>query len=491
MNIAPGLNGLLAQRQMASQSQAGELGQIQGLLGIQNAMFDQQLNPLKMEQLKVQLADAKRKSELVNGLLSGQGSGGSTPVQMGPNGTPIEGGISVPGQAPRASGLLGAVNDPQTVMALKLAGVGDFTEMYKFFNTPQKREGGSFYVNPITGAREFTPKVGEGMNFNDGAISPAPGYIDALGKIEGAKEGARAGLDIVKIPDGNGGEISLPRSIAVQLLTQNAPKQPQMQPQPAPAPSMAPTQFSPQGQQVNPNDPLLASGLNPQQVSSMRSMDAAGLPFSTTVPGLQPRVSQPAPASPAPASGPIPTSRIVGGFGQAPNPIDVKVDEKRALNAVEKAGDLPQAQLRIETQVGDIQRLTKLANEIMSNGALNRSVGFGTYFPSVRGGEAANVEALVSSLKAQVSGMKLQAMRDASKTGGAVGNVTEKEWPRLESMIIALDQEKMSGPKFREKLGELVLALRDAESNIKKAFTAEYGSVGGAAPAGNGWAVIK
>lgn len=272
MNIAPGLNGLLAQRQFAQQEQNAGLGQIQGLLGIQNAMFDQQLNPLKMEQLKVQLADAKRKSELVNGLLSGQGSGGSTPVQIGPNGTPIEGGISVPGQAPRASGLLGAVNDPQTVMALKLAGVGDFTEMYKFFNTPQKREGGSFYVNPITGVREFIPKVGEGMTVDgSGAISDAPNYVNTLGRIEGAKERAKAGMILEDVPNPYGtGTVSMPRDVAVDRAR------------------------AAYGQQ-NPADPLVAQGFTPQQAGTLRMMDAPGAPpMSMTIPNQgQPNTNQP------------------------------------------------------------------------------------------------------------------------------------------------------------------------------------------------------
>ncbi len=466
MNIAPGLNGLLAQRQFAQQEQNAGLGQIQGLLGVQNAMFEQQLNPLKMEQLKVQLADAKRKSELVNGLLAGGNAGAPAPVQM-VNGKPMEGGMSVPGQAPRQGGLLGAVNDPQTVMALKLAGIGDLTEMYKYFNTPQERKGGSFYVNPITGAREFIQKVGEGMNFGEGgAISDAPGYVDTVRRIDSAKEGAKADFDIVQVPDGRGGMISMPRSLAIQRM--NGANAQQSAPQAAPTHSMAP-------------DPL--AGRSPAEIAAIRQVQQAsanGQPMSVNVPAVN-----------TPASGPIPTSRIVGGFGQAPNPVDVKVEEKRALGAVEKAGELPQAQLRVETQVGDIRRLMSLAQEITKSPSLDRAVGIATYAPSIRGGGAAGTEALIASLKSQVSGMKLQAMRDASKTGGAVGNVTEKEWPRLESMIVALDQEKMSPALFREKLGELVLALRDAESNITKAFKSEYGSVGGSAPSAGGWAVVK
>ena len=312
MNIAPGLNGLLAQRQFAQQEQQGQLGQIQGLLGIQNAMQDQQLNPLKLEQLKLQLDNQRRNALMVNGLLGEQGGGAG--------GTPMEGGISLPGssgQIPQSSGGVSQGGIPRNVQAMILSGDaglgklgGIMAENYK--PTDKMREAIALGFQPGTPA--FNSFVGRTATQGgiwdtnpNGGVSLAGGYATGMGAVKDAEEAARARLDIVKIPDGKGGEISLPRDIAIQMLQgnrQNAPQQ-------APAPSMAPTPFAPQGQQVNPNDPLLASGLNPQQVSSMRSMDAAGLPFNTTVPGLQPRVSQPAPAIPAP----IPTSNVVGNMG--------------------------------------------------------------------------------------------------------------------------------------------------------------------------------
>lgn len=58
MNIAPGLNGLLAQRQFAQQEQNAGLGQIQGLLGIQQAqmqhgLLNQQMQDKQRQQSQV------------------------------------------------------------------------------------------------------------------------------------------------------------------------------------------------------------------------------------------------------------------------------------------------------------------------------------------------------------------------------------------------------------------------------------------------------
>ena len=53
--------------------------------------------------------------------------------------------------------------------------------------------------------------------------------------------------------------------------------------------------------------------------------------------------------------------------------------------------------------------------------------------------DSAEVMRHTSVLKAQASAGNLQAMRDASKTGGALGNVTEKELKLLEDMSGALN----------------------------------------------------
>lgn len=54
--LPPGLRGLLAQRQMAQQEQQGQLGQIQGLLGIQQAQMQQGLLSQQMAEKQQQRA---------------------------------------------------------------------------------------------------------------------------------------------------------------------------------------------------------------------------------------------------------------------------------------------------------------------------------------------------------------------------------------------------------------------------------------------------
>lgn len=67
---------------------------------------------------------------------------------------------------------------------------------------------------------------------------------------------------------------------------------------------------------------------------------------------------------------------------------------------------------------------------------------FGSILSNVAGTEAADVKALTTTIRANIGFDRLQAMRDASPTGGALGNVTVQELERLESVLGSLSQSQ-------------------------------------------------
>lgn len=159
----------------------------------------------------------------------------------------------------------------------------------------------------------------------------------------------------------------------------------------------------------------------------------------------------------------------------APQPNDGLTPQAKAKLAAERAEKMPQARRSVELQFQDLDRIEAIANEIKKHPGLGRATGWAGALPSLPGGGAAQSEALIDSLRAQISGMKLQAMRNASPTGGAVGNVTEKEWPRLENMIVALDPIKMDKEVFKTKLGEVVTEIAKVKKTLGDTFATEYG----------------
>jgi len=81
----------------------------------------------------------------------------------------------------------------------------------------------------------------------------------------------------------------------------------------------------------------------------------------------------------------------------------------------------------------------------------------------------------------------LQSMRAASKTGGAVGNVSDKEGSRLEQTLAALARAQSTGD-FKNQVDIALSRLTIAEKNIKEAYDSTYeyrAKPAGGAPAGN------
>lgn len=102
-------------------------------------------------------------------------------------------------------------------------------------------------------------------------------------------------------------------------------------------------------------------------------------------------------------------------------------------------------------------------------GATTTGIG-GLLLRNLPATEAKNVDELLVTLKANLSFDKLQKMREASKTGGALGQVSDIENKKLENAVAALNQTAKE--KFtREQLDKVekslanVRLLMDADAN--------------------------
>lgn len=82
------------------------------------------------------------------------------------------------------------------------------------------------------------------------------------------------------------------------------------------------------------------------------------------------------------------------------------------------------------------------------------TVGPGSLLSYVPGTAAANLKAKVTSLEAAISFGELAEMRDASKTGGALGNVANKELELLGASLGALDRAQ-SPSQFADSLNKI------------------------------------
>lgn len=166
-----------------------------------------------------------------------------------------------------------------------------------------------------------------------------------------------------------------------------------------------------------------------------------------------------------------------------------RVDYERQLAQAKKEGtgmgqrtlDLPTAKTRIASTDAKLQRMSDLASKLQNDEALWQGVGVGKPISAIAGTEGAKVRALVNTLKAQVGFAVLQDMRDSSKTGGALGNISNQENAYLQNALAALDTQ-LAPEDFREQLQVLIDYAQGARERVHQAFLDTYPEAGQQAP---------
>ena len=101
-----------------------------------------------------------------------------------------------------------------------------------------------------------------------------------------------------------------------------------------------------------------------------------------------------------------------------------------------------------------------LFNEIFGVGG-NTTGLFGSLLSRVGGTDANNLRSQLATIKSNIGFDKLQSMREASPTGGALGNVSEKENEYLQSVLGNVEQSQSP-----EQLKKNLLRLREAYLDI-------------------------
>ena len=121
-----------------------------------------------------------------------------------------------------------------------------------------------------------------------------------------------------------------------------------------------------------------------------------------------------------------------------------EIDIKESESA--KTGDRSSYRAeRVGRIIGSVDELMPRVN--------NKTVGFGSYSSFIRGTEAYNFKADLETLRANISFSELQAMREASKTGGALGQVAVRELELLNQHLARLIKVKVQkiSPKICKK----------------------------------------
>ena len=113
--------------------------------------------------------------------------------------------------------------------------------------------------------------------------------------------------------------------------------------------------------------------------------------------------------------------------------------------------------------------LIEIANELKNHRGLGGVTGIRGAVPDIPGSDAANARALVETIKAKAGFNYLQSMREASKTGGAIGQVSDFEQRLLQNAITALSTSQ-DAESFKRNLDRLIEYTQNSRTRIRGAF---------------------
>lgn len=149
-----------------------------------------------------------------------------------------------------------------------------------------------------------------------------------------------------------------------------------------------------------------------------------------------------------------------------------------AKNNAELQKKKPDAILRVSTVKNTLDKLKTKALELKDHKGLSYITGKYAGRVPIAGAlysqDASNAQAIMETIKSQVFINALQAMREASKTGGAVGNVSDREGDRMENAWTALSQSQDT-ETFKKRMQELIDQIDSSTEAVSSAYRQTYG----------------
>lgn len=422
----PGLDGFLMSQANRRAEQQQQLQAMQGALGLQGLLMQQQMMPLQMQKMQEEVAASKAKRDMLGQIQGVFGQGG---LSAGSTAAPLDAQLDLIGRV--------AAADPQRGRAL--------LEWWKAKNPEVKWQGGiplhPRSGQPLTGAPmlpqtnqqgfsttpKFDPQTGQF------GVGVTPGSAEAFGLQQSIQQGTAAQFDLVDVPDGRGGTIKMPRAQAAQILGGQQPASP-----PAPTAQAAPVRGT--------------AGTEQEARNLVAEATRRGQPMSVTV---------------APQGrGPVSTEAVLG---RNPSQAEQAADKETQVGLAKRGLDLPEATSRVSGVVDSMNRLKTTAQELLDDPNLQFAVGIATPLSYAPGTPAAATRAKIETLKSQIGLSVLQALREASKTGGALGQVSNFENVMMQQNLAPLS--RATRPEdFRKSLQKIVDYADGATGRVTGAY---------------------
>lgn len=158
-----------------------------------------------------------------------------------------------------------------------------------------------------------------------------------------------------------------------------------------------------------------------------------------------------------------------------------KIDPPGALEAAKKI-EVAKAEMRLnqpkmeQALAGTIMKSDNLSNTLTR--AIDRvsglSAGYGSLLSYIPETQARNLKADIETIKANLGFAELERMRDASPTGGALGQVAVQELTYLQSAVANLDQAQ-SPDSLKRAMQDIKTTMKGYQTLRERAYEKDYG----------------
>lgn len=162
----------------------------------------------------------------------------------------------------------------------------------------------------------------------------------------------------------------------------------------------------------------------------------------------------------------------------------IKRDEAREATLGKAEGerivDAPRRAAALRSKLSSVDNVLATAQDAAGRVNVFTAGPGGKLLANFDGTKAADLRETIKTVKSAISRDTLQEMRDNSKTGGALGNVTERELDMLESSIASLNQSQ-SPEQLRRNLEKVIEHYNNFKELAIQASAAQEQSVGSTA----------
>lgn len=161
--------------------------------------------------------------------------------------------------------------------------------------------------------------------------------------------------------------------------------------------------------------------------------------------------------------------------------MDDKISRERDKLDAKYVDAYNQERNRVEGLLGKVGSIRDSVDSLLKAPGLEGISGAEGWMPDWPGGDAANARAKYDFIRSAETLRGLTELRAQSKTGGALGNVSDKDMEILMNSIGEL-KNNQSDKQFKENLKKLSSKLEDIENKAREGFVGKWEGGGGPSP---------